>query len=117
MARDGAGRRRAGHGNHSCRGANRDGHGHDIGHGGITFSVADSAFAFACNSYNRVTVAAWAEIKFLRATHLGDVLVATAMERSRDGRDGIYDVTVSVGEDVVAEFVGRSREIGGTLFA
>ena len=90
--------------------------GHDIGHGGITFSVADSAFAFACNSYNRVTVAASAEIKFLRATHLGEVLVATATERSREGRDGVYDVTVTAGDKVVAEFVGRSREIGETLF-
>ncbi len=60
--------------------------GHDIGHGGITFSLADSAFAFACNSYNRVTVAASAEIRFRRPTRLGDVLVATATERSREGR-------------------------------
>ena len=90
--------------------------GHDIGHGGITFTLADSAFAFACNSYNRVTVAASAEIRFRRPTRLGDVLVATATERSREGRDGVYDVTVTVGGDVVAEFVGRSREIGGVNF-
>lgn len=90
--------------------------GHDIGHGGITFALADSAFAFACNSYNRVTVAASAEIRFRRPTRLGDVLVAMATERSREGRDGVYDVTVTVGEDVVAEFVGRSREIGGSNF-
>ncbi|MGI9085222.1 MAG: hydroxyphenylacetyl-CoA thioesterase PaaI [Aeromicrobium sp.] len=90
--------------------------GHDIGHGGITFMLADSAFAFACNSYNRVTVAASAEIRFRRPTRLGDVLVATATERSREGRDGVYDVTVTVGEDVVAEFVGRSKEIGGVLY-
>lgn len=90
--------------------------GHDIGHGGITFTLADSAFAFACNSYNRVTVAASAEIRFRRPTRLWDVLVATAYERSREGRDGVYDVTVTVGDDVVAVFVGHSREIGGTNF-
>ena len=90
--------------------------GHDIGHGGITFTLADSAFAFACNSYNRVTVAASAEIRFRRPTRLWDVLVATAYERSREGRDGVYDVTVTIGDDVVAEFVGHSREIGGTNF-
>ncbi len=91
--------------------------GHAIGHGGLTFTVADSAFAFACNSRNRRTVAAGAEIRFRAPTSLGDVLVATATERSRDGRDGVYDVVVTVGDVVVAEFVGRSREIGGTLWA
>jgi acyl-CoA thioesterase len=90
--------------------------GHAIGHGGLTFTLADSAFAFACNSYNRTTVAAGAEIRFRRPTRLGDRLVATATERDRDGRDGVYDVLVTVGDEVVAEFVGRSREIGGTLF-
>ncbi len=90
--------------------------GHAIGHGGYTFTLADSAFAFACNSYNRSTVAAGAEIRFRRPTHLGDVLVATATEREREGRDGVYDVLVTVGEEVVAVFVGRSKEIGGTLF-
>jgi acyl-CoA thioesterase len=90
--------------------------GHAIGHGGLTFTLADSAFAFACNSYNRRTVAAAAEIRFRRPTRLGDQLVATAIERALDGRDGVYDVTVSVGDDVVAEFVGRSREIGGPVW-
>ena len=90
--------------------------GHAIGHGGLTFALADSAFAFACNSYNRRTVAAGAEIRFRRPTRLGDQLVATAVERSVDGRDGIYDVTVAVGDVVVAEFVGRSREIGGAVW-
>ena len=90
--------------------------GHDIGHGGLTFALADSAFAFACNSYNRRTVAAAAEIRFRAPTRLGDVLVARAEERSREGHDGTYDVTVTAGETVVAEFVGRSREIGGTLW-
>jgi acyl-CoA thioesterase len=90
--------------------------GHAIGHGGLTFTLADSAFAFACNSYNRRTVAAAAEIRFRRPTRLGDELVAAATERSRDGRDGVYDVRVAVGDDVVAEFVGRSREIGGVVW-
>ena len=90
--------------------------GHAIGHGGYTFTLADSAFAFACNSYNRSTVAAGAEIRFRRPTHLGDRLVASATERDRDGRDGVYDVLVTVGDEVVAVFVGRSKEIGGSLF-
>jgi acyl-CoA thioesterase len=90
--------------------------GHAIGHGGFTFTLADSAFAFACNSYNRSTVAAGAEVRFLAPTRLGDVLEATAVERSREGRDGVYDVTVRCGEAVVAEFTGRSREIRGSLF-
>ncbi|NUR08950.1 MAG: hydroxyphenylacetyl-CoA thioesterase PaaI [Nocardioidaceae bacterium] len=90
--------------------------GHAIGHGGYTFTLADSAFAFACNSYNRSTVAAACEIRFLAPTRLGDDLVAEAVERSREGRDGVYDITVRTGETVVAEFVGRSKEIRGTLF-
>ena len=90
--------------------------GHDIGHGGLTFTVADSAFSYACNSYNRRTVAAGAEIRFLAPTRRGDVLVATATERERQDRDGVYDVTVTVGERVVATFVGRSKEIDGTLW-
>jgi acyl-CoA thioesterase len=90
--------------------------GHDIGHGGLTFALADSAFAFACNSYNRRTVAAGAEIRFLAPTRRGDVLTATATERERNGRDGVYDVVVTSGESVVATFVGRSREIDGTLW-
>jgi acyl-CoA thioesterase len=90
--------------------------GHAIGHGGLTFTLADSAFAFACNSYNRSTVAAEASVRFLAPTRLDDVLEATATERSRVGRDGVYDVTVRVGDTVVAEFTGRSREIRGVLF-
>lgn len=90
--------------------------GHGIGHGGLTFTLADSAFAFACNSYNRRTVAAGAEVRFRVPTRLGDELVATAVERSREGLDGVCDVTVTVGDLVVAEFVGRSKEIGGMLW-
>ncbi|MGZ5417612.1 MAG: hydroxyphenylacetyl-CoA thioesterase PaaI [Nocardioides sp.] len=90
--------------------------GHAIGHGGLTFTLADSAFAFACNSHNRSTVAHECEVRFTAPTRLGDVLVAEALERSREGRDGVYDVTVRCGDTVVAEFVGRSKEIRGTLF-
>jgi acyl-CoA thioesterase len=90
--------------------------GQAIGHGGLTFTLADSAFAFACNSYNRRVVAAEADIRFLAPTREGDRLVAAAVERSREGRDGVYDVTVRCGDTVVAEFVGRSKEIRGTHF-
>ena len=90
--------------------------GHAIGHGGFTFTLADSAFAFACNSYNRSTVAAACEIRFVAPTRLGDLLVAEAVERSREGRDGVYDITVRRDDTVVAEFVGRSKEIRGRLF-
>jgi acyl-CoA thioesterase len=90
--------------------------GHGIGHGGFTFSLADSAFAFACNTYNRRTVARSAEIRFRAPTGLGDVLTAEAVERDRHGRDGTYDVTVRNGALVVAEFVGHSTEIPGSFF-
>lgn len=90
--------------------------GHGIGHGGFTFSLADSAFAFACNSYNRRTVAYRCDITYLAPTRLGDVLTATAVERHREGRDGTYDVRVVNGAGVVATFVGTSKEIRGTLF-
>ena len=86
--------------------------GHAIAHGGFVFLLADTAFACACNSYGAVTVAAGADITFVRPAHEGDVLTAYAEERTRFGRSGIYDVTVkrSSGE-VVAEFRGRSRVI------
>jgi acyl-CoA thioesterase len=90
--------------------------GHAIGHGGFTFTLADSAFAFACNSYNRRTVAHECEIRFLAPTRLEDRLVAEAVERDREGRDGTYDITVRCGDSVVAQFVGRSKEIRGTFF-
>jgi len=90
--------------------------GHGIGHGGFTFSLADSAFAFACNSYNRRTVAHTCQITYLAPTRLGDVLVAEAREREREGRDGVYDVVVRNADGVVAEFVGTSKEIRGSLY-
>jgi phenylacetic acid degradation protein PaaD len=96
--------------------------GHAICHGGLVFALADSAFAFACNSYNRVAFAQACDIVFVAPAHLGDVLVAEAVERSRFGRNGIYDVTVTTaagegsgGGALVAEFRGRSRQIAGTL--
>ena len=90
--------------------------GHAICHGGFVFALADSAFAFACNSYNRITVAQGADVVFVAPARLGDELVAEATERSRDGRNGIYDVTVRRADGaLVAEFRGRSREIAGTL--
>jgi acyl-CoA thioesterase len=86
--------------------------GHGIAHGGFVFTLADTAFACACNTYGPITVAAGADISFLRPVREGDVLVATASERVIAGRSGIYDVTVSRGDEVVAEFRGRSRTIG-----
>ena len=82
-------------------------------HGGFLATLADSAFAFACNTYDDITVAAGFDITFIIPARLGDELVATAVERARYGRSGIYDVTVTRGDgDVVAEFRGRSRALG-----
>ncbi|NUT99948.1 MAG: hydroxyphenylacetyl-CoA thioesterase PaaI [Saccharothrix sp.] len=85
--------------------------GHGIAHGGYVFLLADTAFACACNRPGSVTVAAQAEIDFLLPVRLGDELVATAVERVRRGRSGIYDITVRRGDEVVAEFRGRSRTL------
>lgn len=85
--------------------------GHDICHGGVIFSLADTAFACACNSWGPVTVAAGADIVFVAPGRLGDVLTAEARVRARFGRSGVYDVTVSRGDEVVAEFRGRSHEL------
>ncbi|EID55737.1 phenylacetic acid degradation protein PaaD [Saccharomonospora xinjiangensis XJ-54] len=90
--------------------------GHGIAHGGYIFLFADTTFAHACNSYGPITVAAGADISFVASARLGDELVATAEERTRYGRNGIYDVTVhretAEGRDVIAEFRGRSRTVG-----
>ena len=88
--------------------------GQRIAHGGFIFALADSAFAFACNTHNQRTVAAQGSITFVRPGKLGDRLVATAREISRGGRSGIYDVRVTAGDVVIAEFRGHSRTIGGT---
>jgi acyl-CoA thioesterase len=86
--------------------------GHDITHGAFVFAVADTAFACACNSHGPTTVAAAADITFVAPSHAGDVLEARAVERTRFGRSGIYDVTVRRGDDIIAEFRGTSRTIG-----
>jgi acyl-CoA thioesterase len=88
--------------------------GQRIAHGGFIFTLADSAFAFACNTHNERVVAAQGSITFIRPGKLGDRLVATAREISRSGRSGIYDVRVTAGDVVIAEFRGHSRSIGGT---
>ena len=87
--------------------------GHAIAHGGFIFTLADSAFALACNSRGTRTVAAGADITFVTAARLGDVLVADARQRTTYGRSGITDVTVTRESDgaVVAEFRGRSRSL------
>ncbi len=85
--------------------------GHGMAHGGFVFLVADTAFACACNSWGPVTVAAGADITFLRAARAGDLLEARARERAASGRSGVYDVTVTSAGDVIAEFRGRSRTI------
>ena len=86
--------------------------GHGICHGGLIFSLADTAFACACNSWGPVTVAAAADIAFIAPGRSGDLLTAEARVRARYGRSGIYDVTVSRGEELIAEFRGHSREMG-----
>jgi acyl-CoA thioesterase len=86
--------------------------GHGIAHGGYVFLLADTAFACACNSRGPVTVAAGADISFIAPVRAGEELVARAAERVSFGRSGIYDVTVRRGDEVVAEFRGRSREVG-----
>ncbi|MPR08188.1 hydroxyphenylacetyl-CoA thioesterase PaaI [Microvirga tunisiensis] len=92
--------------------------GHGICHGGFIFTLADSAFAFACNTYNQRTVAQHCTVTFLQPGRRGDTLTAHAVERNRSGRSGIYDVTVRDGKgEVVAEFRGHSRTIAGTLLA
>ncbi len=89
--------------------------GHDIAHGGYIFTLADSAFALACNSRGQTTVAAGADITFVAAARRGDVLVAEARVRTAYGRSGITDVTVAREDDgaVIAEFRGRSRTLRG----
>ena len=91
--------------------------GHHICHGGFIFALADSAFAFACNTYNQNTVAQQNQITYLNPGKGGELLTATAVEVSRTGRSGVYDVTVT-GEDgrTIALFRGLSRTIKGQHF-
>jgi acyl-CoA thioesterase len=90
--------------------------GHQICHGGLIFTLADSTFAFACNSYNINTVASGCSIEFLRPVPGGDVLTAEAVEQTLSGRTGIYDIRVTnrAGE-TVAMFRGKSAQIKGNL--
>jgi acyl-CoA thioesterase len=85
--------------------------GHDLAHGGLIFALADTAFACACNGWGPVTVAAGADITFLAPAGAGDLLEADAQVRTQRGRSGIYDVTVRRGDEVIAEFRGRSTEL------
>jgi acyl-CoA thioesterase len=92
--------------------------GHQICHGGFIFTLADSTFAFACNSHNRNAVAAGCSIEFLRPTHAGDVLTCEGVEQTLSGRHGIYDMKVTNQRgEVVALFRGKSAQIAGTVFA
>ncbi|WP_198020807.1 hydroxyphenylacetyl-CoA thioesterase PaaI [Roseicyclus elongatus] len=89
--------------------------GHGNCHGGYIFTLADSAFAFACNSYNAVTVAQHCSVTYLQPVRIGDRLTAIATEVSRRGRSGIYDIRI-INQDGahVAEFRGHSRTVSGT---
>ena len=90
--------------------------GHGLAHGGLTFTLADAAFAYACNAGNRATVAQAAQISFTAPARLGDELLGTARERSRSGRVGIYDVEVAKADgSVVALFRGTSYETRGPV--
>jgi len=91
--------------------------GHGTAHGGFIFTLADSAFAFACNSHGQTTVAAQCAITFIRPAQGGARLVAEAREISRAGRSGITDVRISCDGEVIAEFRGHSRTIGGSFIA
>ena len=89
--------------------------GHGTCHGGYIFTLADSAFAFACNGYNQRTVGQHASITYLSPGRLGDRLTAAAREVSRQGRSGVYDVRITNQDGVhIAEFRGHSRTVKGT---
>ncbi len=90
--------------------------GHSTCHGGFIFSLADSAFAFACNTYNQRTVAAGCLIDFLAPAHEGDELTAEATEQALVRRSGVYDVVVTNQHSMrIALFRGRSRQVGGEI--
>ncbi|WP_396434905.1 hydroxyphenylacetyl-CoA thioesterase PaaI [Limnohabitans sp.] len=90
--------------------------GHHICHGGFIFTLADSTFAFACNSYNKNAVAAGCSIEFLKPGKLGDVLSCEGLEQTLSGRHGIYDMQVTnQNGEVIALFRGRSAQIQGTV--
>jgi acyl-CoA thioesterase len=90
--------------------------GHATCHGGYIFMLADSAFAFACNSHNLSTVGAGCTIDYLAPGRAGDVLVAEAIEQALQGKTGVYDVTVKTADGrTIALFRGKSHRIGGTV--
>jgi acyl-CoA thioesterase len=90
--------------------------GHQICHGGFIFTLADSTFAFACNSYNKAAVAAGCSIEFLKPAKLGDVLTCEGVEQTLSGRHGIYDMRVTNQHgETVAMFRGKSAQIQGTV--
>ncbi len=89
--------------------------GHGTCHVGFIFALADSAFAFACNTDGTASVASHCSISYVRPARAGERLVAVAVERHRAGRSGIYDVRVTAGDDVVAEFRGHSRTTGARI--
>ena len=90
--------------------------GHRICHGGFIFTLADSTFAFACNSRNQSTVAAGCSIEFLKPGHLGDVLTCEGVEQVLQGRHGIYDMKVTNQRgEVVAMFRGKSAQVQGQV--
>ena len=90
--------------------------GFGITHGGMVFTLADTAFAYACNEGDQPTVASGADITFTKASHAGDTLTATAVRRWNAGRNGLYDITVTDQHDeLVAEFRGRSFTTNRTL--
>ncbi len=92
--------------------------GYQICHGGFLFALADTAFAYACNSYNRLSLAQSCSIDFVRPGQAGEELYAQAEERSRQGRTGLYDITVSRADgEVLAHFRGRSYSIKGEVIA
>ena len=92
--------------------------GHHICHGGMIFSLADTAFAYACNSYNRNTVASACHIDYLLPAREGDLLEAEAIEQSASGRTGVYDIAVRIaGGKTIALFRGKSYRINGEVIA
>jgi acyl-CoA thioesterase len=91
--------------------------GHGLCHGGFIFTLADTAFAYACNTYNQRAVAQHCAISYLRPAQIGQTLVAVAEERARSGRSGLYDISVRTAEGVdIAEFRGGSRTLGEKFF-
>jgi acyl-CoA thioesterase len=89
---------------------------HGIAHGGMIFALADTAFAYACNSRNDSTVAQSATISFLAPAKAGDTLIAEAKEQAKSGRSGVYQVSIKTTDGrIIAEFTGLSRTVGGVV--